>query len=128
MKLTYFPDVDQLEVDLEQVEGGVETYPSGAEDHILLYLKSGRLVGMSFEHATKSAPTVWGIEKSRRHIASRAREIGRRVLEAEITPAGEVLELVTEESSPESPYEDTAVEEYNQLVRSTQVSQRASEM
>ena len=88
MKLTYFPDVDQLEVDLEQVEGGVETYPSGPGEHTLLYYKNERLVGMSFEHATKTAPTPWRIKRARRHIAVRAREIDRRVLEAEITTNG----------------------------------------
>lgn len=118
MKLTYFPDTDTLDVVYaNEVCPVAETMDGPTENILLDFDEEGRVMGITYEHASRTAPAEWKIDRLRRHIAARAREIGRRVLQAEITTGGRVMELVTEEGSPESPYEDGAVREYNELVR-----------
>jgi D-serine deaminase-like pyridoxal phosphate-dependent protein len=124
MTLTYFPDVDQLDVDFAPVRGAAETYDAGCP-RVQARYEDGRLQSLSFERASRTAP--WLVEKARRRLAARAKQMGRRIISAEISEAGDPAgEIVTEDGDPAQTFDDPAAREWGDLVQAARRALLAS--
>ncbi len=127
MILTYYPDVDLLEVDFEgsdaseessQVEESAVAYDADSEGTIQAIEVGGRLRVLVITQASEQAPRTWDVPSLRREAARVAAATGDLVTFVRFEPESGEKSFATGGEGPYSEFaSDEAVQEYNTLVR-----------
>ena len=142
MILTYYPDVDTLDVRfdipppsvhdaadeaVEEARGvsnvqaerraDAETHDADAAGHIQAHLREGRFDGLTIEHASRRAPADWNIDELRREAAQVAASTNRIIESVRHDVINDRKSFQTGQLGPHSAHtSDAAVREYNALV------------
>jgi len=137
MVLTYYPDIDTLDLHLNAVEekrrtcvaqaaqesadssrqSEAETHEVDPSGQTLAHYRDDGLEAITIEHASRRAPAAWGIESLRREAAQVVATTGRIVESVTHDLRRDRTSFQTGDLGPQSPHTSVeAVREYNQLI------------
>ncbi|MFO8099625.1 MAG: hypothetical protein R6T83_08410 [Salinibacter sp.] len=152
MILTYYPDIDTLDVDFHIPDGekfdslqeardtaqevvsrtripqeGSETYDADPTGQTHAHYRDDKLAGLTIEHASVRAPEAWNIPSLRKEAAKVAASTGRIVERITYDLLSNRKSIHQGGLGPQSPHtSDEAVQEFNEMIDEIEAASAAA--